>query len=529
MADPILVYNNFTLLSPLATATTTGSWVGAGNEVGSGNGGSWDVNTYCSNSKIEVWTKPYDGLKLYIGGTTTAAQNGVIFEVKDVSGSKMISLSLVNSNVTGSSIASDQLVSYVNEAPWPSKFSTSANHTFQLAAATYGYQVSIYSGGSWIQIISLPFKDAATNYLNSPSINTYFKTTNNWCGIKFPQQPSGSTCLFSNLSVYKVSSFGNCPPSTYFSGIHQMFVDDFNRTSNPYNPNNATYAGAASTFKTATNEFYKAGPGVSSFATNGTGLTFSTTTYSELLTQGTPAAYTNAASFPVTNDVPLHMIKFIYNSGDFAIDLTGGITATPGAFSIFFNSAVSGTLYPVTVRTYVSDGAKTPSFIPAYDTIGSAPGTASVPNTAGTSIPNGSTVWIVVYPKVSGYPPAATEYKIGIYVQNSIPNYTNVPTLRTTFSYNKRFFNTIGFFTRTGTLATIDDFSVQSVDIQYFGNPSSSINNSVIPVNYGVPSNLGVSLTADPLGGAYETQSTELSASAYLGNDLVYNVNEVIS
>ena len=526
MADPIRVYSGFAQLSDLCEVSTSGSWMGTFSEVGTSNGGSWDVNTYSSNSKIEVSSIPYDGLKIYIGGTTTAAQNGVIFEVKNVSGSKMISLSLVNSNITGSNIASDQLVSYVNEAPWPSKFSTSSAQAFQLAAATYGYQVSIYSGGKWIQIISLPFKNPETNYLNSPSVTNYFKTTTNWCGIKMP---SGSLCLFSGLSVYKVSSFGNCPPASYFIGNHPMFFDDFNRTSNPYNPNNATMAGSPSSYKTATNGFYKAGSGVANFATNGTGLTFSTSTYSELLSQGTTAIYTNASSFPTSNDIPLHAIKFDYAAGDFAVDLYEGLTGSPSAFSIFFNSTVSGTLYPVTVRTYVSDGAKVPSFIPSYDYVGSAPGTASIPNTAGTSIPAGSTVWIVSYPKVSGYPFTVSEYKVAIYIQNTQPTYASVPTLRTTISYGKRFFNTIGLFTRAGAPAVINEFGVYSLDIKNFGNPNSSTVNTTVPVNYGIPSNLGVSVVADPLGGAYETQSTELSASAYLGNDLVYNVNEVIS
>lgn len=528
MADPIRVYSNFTQLNPLAEVITTGSWAGSENEVGSGNGGSWNVNTWSSNSKIEVSTKPYDGLKLYIGGTTVEAVNGVIFEVKDVSGSKMISLSLVNSNITGSNIAADQLVSYVNEAPWPSKFSNTVKQKFQLAAATGGYQVSIYSGGVWIQIISLPFKNAATNYLNSPSITNYFKTTTNWCGIKFPQQPPGSTCLFSDLDVYKVSSFGNCPPASYFLGNYPMFFDDFNRSSNPYNPNNATSSGSASPFKTATNGFYKAGSGVANFATNGSQLTFSTTTYSELLTKGTDAIYTDAASFPTANDVPLHAIKFNYVSGDFAIDLYGGITASASAFSIFFNSTVSGTLYPVTVRTYVSNGAKVPVFSPSYDTVGSAPGTASVPNTAGTSIPTDSTVWIVSYPKVSGYPFTVSEYKVAIYVQNTQPTYTSVPTLRTTVSYGKRFFNTIGLFTRSGASAAIGDFGVYSFDIKDFGNPNSSTTNTTVPVNYGIPSNIPISDVQGSLSSGYET-GVELSASVYLGNDLVYNTNEVIS
>lgn len=526
MADPILIYSNFTSTNTLTESSTTGSWVGSGNEVGTANGGSWNVNTWSSNSKIEVSTIPYNGLKLYIGGTTTGAQNGVIFEVKDVSGSKMISLSLVHSNITAQDIASDQLISYVNEAPWPSKFSTSSAQTFQLAAATYGYQVSIYSGGKWIQIISLPFKNPGTNYLNSPSVTNYFKTTTNWCGIKMP---SGSLCLFSNLKVYKVSSFGNCPPASFFLDNYPMFFDDFNRTSSPYNPNDATSGGFASPHKTATNGFYKAGPGVANFATNGTGLTFSTSTYSELLRQGDNGPYTNAASFPTSTDIPLHAIKFGYGSGDFAVDMCEGLTLSPSAFSIFFNSTVSGTLYPVTVRTYVSDGAKVPSFIPSYDYVGSAPGTASVPNTAGTSIPTGSTVWIVSYPKVSGYPFTVSEYKVAIYIQANQPTYTSVPTLRTTVSYNKRFFNTIGLFTRAGASATINEFGVYSLDIKNFGNPSSSTVNTTVPVNYGIPSNLGVSFVPDPLGGAYETQSTELSASAYLGNDLVYNTNEVIS
>jgi hypothetical protein len=525
MADPIRIYSNFSSTNNLIEASTTGNWSGSQNEVGTSNGGSWNVNTWSSNSKIEVSSIPYNGLKIYIGGKSTSAQDGVIFEVKDVSGSKMISLSLVNSNITGANIAADQLVSYVNEAPWPSKFSNTVKQKFQLSAATGGYQVSIYSGGSWIQIISLPFKDAATNYLNSPSINTYFKTTTNWCGIKMP---SGSLCLFSDLDVYKVSSFGNCPPASYFLNNYPMFYDDFNHSSNPYNPNNATFNSSPSPYKAATNNFYKAGSGVANFATNGSSLIFSTTTYSELLSKGTPAIYTDAASFPTSNDVPLHAIKFIYNSGDFALDINDGVTANASAFSIFFNSTVSGTLYPVTVRTYVSDGAKNPTFNPSYDTVGSAPGTASVPNTSGTSISNGSTVWVVSYPKVSGYPFTVSEYKVAIYVQSSQPTYTSIPTLRTTVSYSKRFFNTIGFFTRAGASAVIDDLGVYSLDIQNFGNPSSSTVNTTIPVNYGIPSNIAVSANQDPLTGLYEAD-VELSASAYLGNDLVYNTNEVIS
>jgi hypothetical protein len=529
MADPILIY---TLAEGKLTSncetTSTGGWAGTFSEIATNSGGSWDIDTYSSNSRIEVSTIPYDGVKIYIGGSQPAAVNGVILHIKDVSGSKMISLSMVNSNITNSN---DDLLVFSNEVPWPDKFSSSSGQTFQLTACTYGYQASIKSGSTWVPIISLIFKNPATNYLTS-STKTYFKQKTNYCGIKMP---GGGTKYLYSFDAYKLASFGNSPSASYYSETYTMFYDDFSRTENPYNPNNATVLTQSSEAKTSTNGFYSAGTNVSNFSLSSNQLQFNTPTYSEILKPGQiSTSAVNANYFPSADEAPVMAIKFKYISGPVVLDISDGVVNSSQAFAIFFNSSISGSMRPVTVRTYTSTTSKSgTTWSASYDVVGIAPGTATVPNTSNTTIASGSTVWVVSYPKLSGYTPTSQEYRIGVYVQDTLPRYGQVPTLRANATFNKKIFSSVGFFALSGAACAIDELSVVSLDIEDFGNPSSSTTNTTTSVNSGVPipttNVINTKFNIKSINTSFETQTTELTASTYLGNDFVYNTSEVIS
>jgi hypothetical protein len=133
---------------------------------------------------------------------------------------------------------------------------------------------------------------------------------------------------------------------------------------------------------------------------------------------------------------------------------------------------------------------------------------------------------VVLYPRVSSaaYPPQDVEYKVGIYIKDSFPVYTDVPILRTTIAYPLRSFVMIRFFDDTATTSKIDNLEISFQSLKDFGNPVSSTLNTTTSFHYGIP----VSQPESP-STPFETQSSQLVATGYLGNDLVYNTSEVMS
>lgn len=505
MSSPRIIFDPFAGVDLIGGSTSSSGVAGSFSEIGSGNGtGYYSCQALCRSHDLEVVVTAKNGVKLFINASGYNTSDGVIFEMKTVNSQNMISLSLISSDITSSN---DNLTVHKNELPWPSNFTFNASQQFKLSTGTYGYRVSIKSGSRWVPIIEIPFKNPAVNYSGSAVASKMKSDVSSYCGVIFA--PLTTCSLF---KVYSVPEYCNAPANNAF-GRYIAFKDTFNRTSNPYNPNSGDPGSSL-------NGMYSAGSNLSNFTTDGSYLSFSTSTPSELITKGTNTVYQ-----PLDIECPVTMISFIYIQGKPVLEF-----GTTPPFQIFFNSTRDGgSTRPVTVGTYIStfdSKSGNTTFSYTYDSVGSAPGTPTKANTAGTTLSSGDRVWVVLYPRVTSatYPPQDVEYKVGIYIKSSDPVYTDVPILRTTIAFPSKSFNMIRLSDDAGTTSKIDDLEISFKSLLSFGNPVSSTVNTTTSFNYGVPVSQPESISTP-----FETQSSQLVAACYLGNDLVYNTSEVMS
>ena len=505
MSSSLLIYDAFggvDLIGGLVSASGIG---GDSAAISSGaSGGYWSCQSLCSSNDLETIITAKNGVKLFINASGYNTSDGVVFEIKTINSQNMISLSLISSSITNSS---DSLTVHKNELPWPSKFTFNVAQQFKLSTGTYGYRVSIKSGSAWIPIIEIPFKNPSTNYSGSAVFSNMKSNSRSFCGMVFA---ANTTC--SLFKVYRIPEYCNAPANNIY-GRYVAFRDTFNRTSNPYNPNSGDPGSSL-------NGMYNAGSDVSNFSTDGSYLSFSTSNVSQLIAKNSSNIYQ-----PLDIECPVTMISFIYIQGKPVIDF-----GTTPPFQIFFNSTRDGgSTRPVTAATFVTtvdskSGNTTTTY--TYDSVGSAPGTPTKANTAGTTLSSGDQVWIVLYPRVSSaaYPPQDIEYKVGVYIKSNYPVYTDVPILRTTIAFPSKSFNMIRLSDDTATTSKIDNLEISFLSLATFGNPTSSTVNTTTSFNYGIPVSQSESISTP-----FETQSSQLVATGYIGNDLVYNTSEVMS
>lgn len=504
MSSPRLIFDPFAGVDLIGGSTSSSGVAGSFSEIVSSGTGYYSCQALCRSHDLEVAVTAKNGVKLFINASGWNTSDGVVFEIKTVNSENMISLSIIASAVTS---ASDNLTVHKNELPWPSNFTFNASQQFKLSTGTYGYRVSIKSGATWIPIIEIPFKNPPVNYSGSAVATNMKSNVNSYCGVVFA--PLTTCSLF---KVYRVPEYCNAPAGSAFGG-YTAFKDTFNRTSNPYNPNSGDPGSSFS-------GMYSNGSGLSNFSTDGSYLSFSTSDVSQLIIKNSGHIHQ-----PLDVECPVTMISFIYIQGKPVLDF-----GTTPPFQIFFNSTrqSGSSTRPVTVGTFTStvdkSGQTTLNY--TYDSAGSAPGTPTKANTAGTTLSSGDRVWVVLYPRVSSaaYPPQDVEYKIGVYIKSNEPIYTDVPILRTTIAFPLKSFNMIRLSDDAGTTSKIDDLEISFQSLQAFGNPVSSTLNTTTSFHYGIP----VSQPESP-STSFETQSSQLVATGYLGNDLVYNTSEVMS
>jgi len=485
---------------------------------------------------------------------------------KTTSGNNFITMSMYEIGIRQTTIGST-MIGYA-EQPWPTEFSFTSDQTIELTCGTYGWSASIlkantivasgsgvlgstitvssttnfpssgiirvnttnkgyidvtYTGKTsttftgcthtqsaspltvngtkvefWKKLIELPIKstssvsyDLGGSYRNSPYTNRNVGVT----------VPGGTTIKY--LAAYSVGTYGNS-----LSGSTNLptniFLDDFNRSANPYAPTNLANSKVSGLVSTPAT--------VAGFTTNGTSLAFTTSTPTFICQKVADNRWPTEANTDIT------LIKMIYTSGIPIVCINNS-----NKFSVAINSNVSGTTYPITIyyETYtVNTKANTTTVNTFTDVTGTQGSGATFPNTSNTTLPSGSTIWIVLYPKLnSSYPPAVDSshgYKIAVYVQSAEPQYTTIPTIRSSFNPPINVIESIQLSAQAGYSASISELALSSFPIKAFGNPTGSTYETGVPISHSGALNENTTLA-----------STELVGGVYLGNDYVYETLEV--
>lgn len=556
------------------TFTRYGTWAysaGTGGLLSSTNATLKTQTTSFANKVVCKFT-PTNGSYMFCSADdytyAGAPSSWIELAFKTTSGNNFITMSMYETGIRQATIGST-MIGYA-EQPWPTEFSFTSDQTIELTCGTYGWSASILkantsvpSGGGvlgstitvssttnfpssgiirvnttnkgyidvtytgktsttftgcthtqpgapltatgtkvefWKRLIELPIKstssvsyDLSGAYRNGPYNNRGVGVT----------VPSGTTIKY--LAAYSVGTYGNSL-SGATNAPTNIFLDDFNRTTNPYAPTNlavtnSKVSGLVSSQAT-----------VAGFTTNGTSLAFTTSTPTFICQKVADNRW------PTADNTDITLIKMIYTSGVPIVCINNN-----DKFSVAINSNISGTTYPITIyyETYTFNAkAQTTTVNRFYDFTGTQGSGATVANTSNTTIPSGSTVWIVLYPKLnSSYPPAVDSshgYKIAVYVQSTQPSYPIVPTIRSSFNPPINVIENIQLSAQVGYSASISELALSSYPIKAFSNPTGSTYETGVPISHSGALNDNTTLA-----------STELVGGVYLGNDYVYETLEV--
>lgn len=552
--------------------TRTGTWAyseGTGGLLSSTTATLKTQTTSFANKVVCKFT-PTNGSYMFCSADdytyAGATSSWIELAFKTTSGNNFITMSMYETGIRQATIGST-MIGYA-EQPWPTEFSFTSDQTIELTCGTYGWSASILkantivpSGGGilgstltvssttnfpssgiirvnttnkgyidvtytgktsttftgcthtqpgapltitgtkvefWKKLIELPIKSTSSVSYDLGGAYRNSSYNNRGVGVTVP---SGTTIKY--LAAYSVGTYGNSLSGST-NAPTDIFLDDFNRSTNPYAPTNlanSKVSGLVSTQAT-----------VSGFTTNGTNLVFSTTTPTFICQKVADNRWPTAANTDIT------LIKVIYTGGMPIVCINNN-----DKFSVAINSNISGTTYPITIyyETYTVDTkSNTTTVNRFYDVTGTGGSGADVPNTSNTTMPSGSTVWIVLYPKLnSSYPPAVDSshgYKIAVYVQPAAPNYTTIPTIRSSFNPPINVIENIQLSATPGFTGSISELALSSYPIKAFGNPTGSTYETGVPISHSGALNQNTTL-----------ESTELVGGVYLGNDYVYETLEV--
>jgi hypothetical protein len=288
---------------------------------------------YTQNSpfqRILVRMKISDNLSMQMSSPTANATDGVTF--KFFNGGK--SMKLQAAAVPGFPLPYQGFPTYA-EALVPSSFPPGTNVDVLFLVNKTGYKVMLKSAGSstsnYRKVIELSLRSCTGTFIGSQPYNTLFNVANAYATV------TGTGAEVGGIALY---SWGiDSDPYLPGPGTKRMYRADFTYTSNPYDVvNDSSFVIDNGTFTKDTGL-----PIASQVYTTG-GSLFVTTA----VTGRERLALSANGLYPQAEDDANYYLKIEGMSGGLGFASVAGV-------ALYFNSNISGTLYPVTLE---SNGAR---------------------------------------------------------------------------------------------------------------------------------------------------------------------------